>query len=172
MSDPKKGLGGGPTRNTTLPTAAAERKKFPIATGFFDYFPDAIAAIANLSYRGSQQHNPGKPLFWDRSKSTDEDDTALRHFLQRGTLDNDGVRHTVKACWRMLAFLQKEIEAEQASKEPGQFVAMNSDCHTLKFLGGKDSWVEGPCRGPIVPSMGMCEHHSARYLRGFGKESK
>jgi hypothetical protein len=38
----------------------------------------------------------------------------MRHFLQRGTLDTDGQRHTAKAAWRMLALLQKEIENEKA----------------------------------------------------------
>lgn len=107
------GVGGAPTRATTLPKTAAERKQFPIATGFVDYFPDAIAAIAHLSYVGNEQHNPGQPLHWDRSKSKDESDTMLRHFLERGTLDTDGVRHSVKMAWRALAILQKEIESER-----------------------------------------------------------
>lgn len=103
----------GPTRATTLPKTAAERKQYPIATGFMDYFPDAIAAIANLSYVGNEQHNPGQPLHWARNKSADEADTCQRHFLERGTRDTDGVRHTVKFAWRALAILQKELEAEQ-----------------------------------------------------------
>ena len=112
ISNAKIGIGGAPTRATTLPTAAGERKQFPIASGVLDYFPDAFVAIANLSYRGNEQHNPGQPLHWARGKSADESDTMLRHFLQRGTLDKDGVRHTAKMAWRALAMLQKEIEAE------------------------------------------------------------
>lgn len=108
------GIGGVPTRATTLPTEPAERKKFPVASGFMDYFPDAIVAVSNLSYIGNEQHNPGQPLHWARGKSTDEADTMLRHFLQRGTLDTDGVRHTVKMAWRALALLQKELEQEVA----------------------------------------------------------
>lgn len=108
---PLVGPGGAPTRATILPTAAAERKKFPVATGFLDYFPDAVAAVANLSYVGNEQHNPGQSLRWDRAKSQDESDTMLRHFLQRGTLDSDGVRHTVKMAWRAMALLQKELES-------------------------------------------------------------
>jgi hypothetical protein len=108
-----RGLGGAPIRASILPDAAAERKKYPVASGVLDYFPDAIAAIANLSYVGNEQHNPGKPLHWDRTKSKDEADTMMRHFLQRGTLDKDGVRHSVKMAWRALAVLQKEIEGEK-----------------------------------------------------------
>lgn len=106
------GIGGAPTRATTLPEVASERKLYPVASGFMDYFPDAIVAVSNVSYRGNEQHNPGKPLHWNRGKSSDEADTMLRHFLQRGTLDIDGVRHSTKMVWRALALLQKEIEDE------------------------------------------------------------
>ena len=75
-----------------------------------DYFPDAIAEIAHVSFVGNQQHHPGEPLHWDRTKSTDEADAMLRHFLQRGTIDSDGVPHSAKMVWRALAFLQKEME--------------------------------------------------------------
>lgn len=112
MTNKNLGIGGAPTRATTLPEEASFRKQFPIASGFMDYFPDAIVAVANISYRGNQQHNPDKPLHWDRSKSSDEADTMLRHFLQRGTFDTDGVRHSAKMAWRALALLQKEIEAD------------------------------------------------------------
>jgi len=117
MSDPKLGIGGAPTRATTLPEDAKERKQYPIASGVLDYFPDAIVAISHISYRGNEQHNPGQPLHWARGKSSDEADTMLRHFLQRGTLDTDGVRHTAKCAWRCLALLQKEIEEEQSASK-------------------------------------------------------
>lgn len=109
----KRGPGGAPTRATSLPDDAESRKKFPVASGVLDYFPDAIVAISAISQAGNDQHNAGLPLQWTRSKSGDESDTCMRHFLQRGTLDKDGQRHTAKAAWRMLALLQKEIESEQ-----------------------------------------------------------
>lgn len=104
-----------PARNraATLPVTAAERKKYPIATGVLDYFPDAITAVAHVSYVGNQQHNPGRPLHWAREKSTDQDDTLMRHFLERGGRDSDGIRHTARLAWRALALLQLEIEAEE-----------------------------------------------------------
>ena len=92
----------------------AERKTMPIASGCLDYFPDALLAVAHCSYIGNEQHNPGTPLHWDRSKSTDEADALIRHFLERGTADDDGIRHSVKVAWRALALLQKEIEQEKA----------------------------------------------------------
>uniref|UniRef100_A0A6M3LF22 Uncharacterized protein n=1 Tax=viral metagenome TaxID=1070528 RepID=A0A6M3LF22_9ZZZZ len=113
MRDPVIGIGGGPTRETTLPDNAKARKEYPIATGVLDYFPDAIVAIAHVSYVANEQHNPGESLHWARSKSTDEDDTLARHFLARGTRDIDGQRHTAKLAWRALALLQKEIEEDQ-----------------------------------------------------------
>jgi len=109
----KRGPGGAPTRATSLPDDAAQRKNFPIATGVLDYFPDALVAISEISKAGNDQHNAGLPLRWTRSKSGDEADTCMRHFLQRGTKDTDGKRHTAKAAWRILALLQKEIEEEQ-----------------------------------------------------------
>lgn len=117
MAEPLIGIGGAPTRATTLPEDAAKRKTFPVGTGVLDYFPDALVAVAEVSYVGNQQHNPGKPLNWNRSKSSDESDTLIRHFLQRGTLDSDGIRHSAKMAWRALALLQKEIEAAQLEKE-------------------------------------------------------
>ncbi len=109
----KRGPGGAPTRASSLPDEASSRKNYPIASGVLDYFPDALVAISAISKAGNDQHNPGMPLQWTRSKSGDEADTCIRHFLQRGTLDTDGKRHTAKAAWRMLAILQKEIEQEQ-----------------------------------------------------------
>jgi hypothetical protein len=97
----------------TIPTDAAARKALPIFTGCLDYFPDAILAVAAVSVAGSKQHHPGKPLHWDKSKSTDHADSCGRHLLERGTLDTDGHRHSAKAAWRALANLQIEIENER-----------------------------------------------------------
>ena len=96
-----------------LPTDAKARKNIPIATGFIDYFPLAIAAVAEVSKAGNDQHNPGQPLHWDRSKSGDEADALMRHFVERGKLDKDGLRHSAKLCWRACALLEKELEAEK-----------------------------------------------------------
>ena len=86
------------------------RKQTPVYSGVLNYFPDAIREVARCSYMGNQQHNPDKPLHWDRSKSGDELDALTRHLLEAGTIDTDGVRHSTKVAWRALANLQKEIE--------------------------------------------------------------
>ena len=97
-----------------LPTDAQERKATPIYSGVLMYFPDAIAEVAQCSFVGNEQHNPGTPLHWDRSKSGDELDAMLRHAMEAGTLDSDGIRHSAKVAWRALANLQKEIENDKA----------------------------------------------------------
>lgn len=96
--------------SNSLPNDAASRKAIPLATGLLDYFPNALIAVAALSYIGNEQHNPGSKLHWDRSKSTDHDDCLMRHFMARGTNDTDGVRHRTKVAWRALAALEQEIE--------------------------------------------------------------
>jgi dATP/dGTP diphosphohydrolase len=101
-----------PTPFEIVATKDVERKKYPVTTGVLDYFPLAILEVAHVSYVGGEQHHPGEALHWDRAKSTDEADALMRHFLQRGKLDTDGLRHSAKVAWRALALLQKEIELE------------------------------------------------------------
>lgn len=96
-----------------LPSDAAKRKATPIYSGFLKYFPRACAEVARVSQAGNDQHNPGSPLHWDRSKSGDELDALSRHLLEAGTLDSDGQRHSAKLAWRAMANLEKELEAEQ-----------------------------------------------------------
>ena len=97
-----------------VPTEAAARKALPLCTGVLDYFPDALLEVAAVSKIGNDQHNPGQPLHWDKSKSTDEADCILRHLVDRGTRDSDGARHSAKVAWSALALLQREIDAEKA----------------------------------------------------------
>jgi hypothetical protein len=95
---------------------ASERKALPITSGVLDYFPDALLEVAECSRVGNDQHNPGQPLHWAKEKSTDEADALVRHLLDRGKRDADGVRHSAKVAWRALAMLQREIEAETGAK--------------------------------------------------------
>lgn len=87
---------------TVLPQDAAERKKFPMYSGLLAYFPDALAIVARVSRDGNEQHHPGTPLHWDKSKSSDEPDALLRHVAE-GEWD--------KAAWRALANLQRQLDA-------------------------------------------------------------
>jgi hypothetical protein len=90
------------------------RKKRPLFSGVLQYFPDALLEVAYCSFRGNEQHNQGEPLHWAKEKSMDEPDALLRHLLDAGTLDSDGVRHSAKVAWRALAMLQREIESERS----------------------------------------------------------
>ena len=93
-----------------LSTDKQTRKQTPVARGVLDYFPDAMAAVAHVSFVANEQHNPGEPMHWARGKSTDHADCIVRHLMDRGTIDDDGLRHSAKAAWRALALLQEEIE--------------------------------------------------------------
>jgi hypothetical protein len=101
-----------------LPTDSKARKNMPMARGLLDYFPDALAAVAELSMLGNEKHNPGQPLHWSKHKSTDHADCVIRHLADRGKwIDGEyekPVRHSTGAAWRALANLQIEIEAERA----------------------------------------------------------
>jgi len=90
---------------SVLPSNAEERKAIPIYTGFINYFPDAIAAVAKISLKGGIQHGQTpETLFWDRSKSGDELDAMMRHLI-----DKDWGQ----VAWRAMANLQKEIEKQK-----------------------------------------------------------
>ena len=87
--------------------AEKKRKEFPVFSGVLKYFPDALMHISKCSLQGQNQHNPNKPLAWDRTKSSDDLDALTRHLLQAGEIDDDGILHSTKVAWRSLANLQK-----------------------------------------------------------------
>lgn len=100
-----------------FPTDSQARKDAPIATGFLDYFPDAIFDAARLSKASNDKHNPGEPLHWSRGKSNDHRDTMLRHTAQSRELDTDPTGtflHATKALWRAAAECQLAIEELRA----------------------------------------------------------
>jgi hypothetical protein len=139
--------------------ASDDRKAYPLATGCIDYFPDALMEVARVSHAGNEQHNPGAALHWDRSKSADEADALMRHFIERGTRDTDGQRHSAKVAWRALAFLQKEIEAERAAERdlPAVDKSPRSDKQAWTEVAGRTEvagvWV-GPGAYAVPEKMG------------------
>lgn len=98
--------------------SSAERKTYPVTSGVLDYFPDAVAAVAHISFLGNKKHNPGQPLHWSRGKSMDHADCILRHLTERGTVDTEGVMHSAQLAWRALALLQQELEAANGLSSP------------------------------------------------------
>lgn len=98
-------------RKRVLETSSEERKKYPMARGLLDYFPDALAEVAKVSYLGNEKHNPGQELHHSRGKSMDHADCIVRHLVGRGGFDGD-VRESAAMAWRALALLQEELEKE------------------------------------------------------------
>ena len=98
------------SNKTSLPEE--NREDYPMADGLLDYFPNALAYVAYISKLGSEKHNPGQPMHWNRSKSTDHLNKIVRHTVDAGRLDSDCVRHSGNLAWRALANLQVELEKE------------------------------------------------------------
>lgn len=107
---------GAPKR--LLPNDSAGRKLYPICAGVVDYFPDALAEVAKISFRGNEKHNPGEPMHHARGKSMGHADCIVRHLVERGSLDAEGNRHSAQLAWRALALLQEELEIEKGLSCP------------------------------------------------------
>jgi len=88
------------------------RKMTPIYSGCVKYFPDVLAAVAQLSFIGNEQHSPGQPMHWAKEKSRDEMDALMRHMLDdvhpdAPERDTEGALHATKVVWRAMANLQR-----------------------------------------------------------------
>jgi len=114
-----------------LPTNATERKNTPVYTGFMCFFPLGIAEVARHSHESTQQHHPGEPCHWDKSKSTDEKDSQARHLLDQ-TFPNQSldaqIIHARAGAWRAMANLErlcmKRIENSNSKKiAPGSWIS-------------------------------------------------
>lgn len=101
-----------------LPTDAAMRGQFPLADGLLYYFPAALLAVSRCSMAGNKQHHPGEPLYWDMDKSTDHANKIMRHLLEAGTDDIDGIPHSVKVAWRALALAQEDLMVRKDAPMP------------------------------------------------------
>jgi hypothetical protein len=87
-----------------METNKEKRKQIPLYSGLIKYFPDALCEVA-----------------WDREKSKDDLDALMRHLMENGMHDIDGVRHSAKIAWRALAHLQKEIEGDKTDARTEQW---------------------------------------------------
>lgn len=105
----------------SLPTDKQARKNMPMARGLLDYFPNALAAVSEVSRVANEQHNPGQEMHWSWGKSNDHADCIVRHLADRGGFDpDDNLRHSAKNAWRALALLEEELVAAGAT--PGRGV--------------------------------------------------
>jgi hypothetical protein len=98
---------------------SAQRKEYPLITGCIDYFPDALAMVAHVSYKGNEKHNPGQPLHHARGKSADHLDCIGRHLTERKEVDPDtNILHMANECWRSLAEFQEALEKQYGLSLP------------------------------------------------------
>lgn len=107
-----------PAPVVSLPSDAQWRNDTPMADGLLYYFPNALAEVSRVSKVGNDQHNPGQPLHWDQTKSTDHANKIMKHLVDAGKFDTDGQRHSAKVAWRALALLQEELQREGAPLPP------------------------------------------------------
>jgi len=109
-----------PDDTMRLPVDSTERKQIPLVGGLLNYFPDALVAVARISKKGNEKHNPGKPLHWSRDKSTDHLECIARHLVDWDKIDpDDGEYHIDHLIWRACAQSQLLKEAHGAKKAPG-----------------------------------------------------
>jgi len=88
--------------NVILPVDSAERKTYPLYSGLFALFPNALTLIAHQSYGGQVKHcEPGEEMQWAFDKSNDHLDCMLRH-----TTEEDWAA----AGWRAVAHLETKIQ--------------------------------------------------------------
>jgi hypothetical protein len=121
--------------DVTLTTDYQARKNTPMARGLLDYFPNALAAIAEVSRVANEQHNPGEEMHWARGKSNDHADCIIRHLVDRGTIDTDNLRHSAKVAWRALALLEEELEAAGAKSGRGSKWPQSSVRSDIRDVG-------------------------------------
>ena len=90
---------------------AADRKATPVFSGVLKYFPNALKEVSKCRKAGNDQHHPDKPLHWDMDKSKDEYDALTRHLIDHtiNPIDDDGILHLTKVCWRALAGLERYL---------------------------------------------------------------
>lgn len=114
----------------TLPTDSTARKGFPLLTGCLNYFPAALAGVAQVSKAGNDKHNPGKAMHHARSKSTDQGDCILRHLMDveglivahtrgEGITKDAILLEANQMAWRALAYSQLLHESLGAPVAPG-----------------------------------------------------
>ncbi len=127
-----------------LPTDSKARKGIPMFSGLIKYFPLALAKVASVSQEGNDQHNPGKPLHWDRSKSKDQMDALVRHVTDVAIEDGlglEGADETLHAlaqvAWRALAELQLRLEKKSMTEKMCDALTEQDKAVVQHLCGGR-----------------------------------
>jgi len=92
--------------------ASNPRDRWLITKEFFDN---------NYEIISSRRNDPTEELIKEKGLTSprltkDDLDALMRHLMENGMHDIDGVRHSAKIAWRALAHLQKEIEGDKFHK--------------------------------------------------------
>lgn len=143
-----------------LTSDSKERKATPIARGVLDYFPLAVAAVARVSMKGNEKHNPGEPMHWSREKSTDHADCVARHLIERGTVEKEcGELHEACLAWRALALLELAEEARL-----GRTTVVNQAPPKIEV-----AWAAPPSKLPFTPSKEQQERETRAALASLDR---
>lgn len=110
------------------------RKKVPMYSGVMAYFPDAIAALAEHSFKGNEKHNPGEPLHHARAKSMDHTDCIMRHLANHKGMDGD-CEEAVALLWRAAALCQEVLERKYALTLPEGVIDPRAFSETNSLVG-------------------------------------
>lgn len=113
---------------------SAGRKRVPMYSGVMAYFPDAIAALAEHSFKGNEKHNPGEPLHHARGKSMDHTDCIMRHLANYNGLDGDALE-AVALFWRAGALCQEVLERKFGLTLPDGVVDARAFPETNSLVG-------------------------------------
>lgn len=94
-----------------MPEDSKVRKGIPMHAGLLQYFPSALAAVAQVSRVCNDKHNPGQPVHWSKENSNDHQDALMRHMADTAADPlardpEDGTLLAAKVAWRALAQLQ------------------------------------------------------------------
>jgi hypothetical protein len=125
---------------------SAGRKKVPMYSGLIAYFPDALAAVAEHSFKGNEKHNPGEPLHHARGKSMDHTDCIVRHVANGpDSMDGDSLE-AVALAWRALAYAQEVLERKYALTVPDGATDVRAFPETNSLVGpnGEQAPAEAP----------------------------
>jgi hypothetical protein len=130
---------------------SAGRKRVPMFSGLIAYFPDALAAVAEHSFKGNEKHNPGEPLHHARGKSMDHTDCIIRHVAAGPEgVDGDSLE-AVALAWRALAYAQEVLERKYALTIPEGATDVRAFIATHSLVGpnGEQAPKEAPKKVPL-----------------------
>lgn len=113
-----------------LPLDSKERKEVPLWTFIRTYFPKTFIAMARLSFKANEKHNPGQPMHWAREKSSDHKDCAMRHWFDEERIDPEtGEPEAVAAAWRACANAEQVLDRLDARKAMNKLIVSGDNVH-------------------------------------------